>query len=363
MNIHYYKRTLKELKDNKTFSFRDPENILGNLTSEMSEAFLNKPAGYNDKEVAQIIALDDNEVIGASMYFNNFLRLHGKIVPCQGGSYLYSREEYRKHNIGADLFFMGCNLQKDVCFAGISQMALPLYKAMRFTTFFFPRMIYLKHSRSVIHSLLKTESVLTYPLIMIADLGLALHRLSLTVYSKVKYNQYVVEETNDIPDDVERIILEDKHPFAEYHDRNWLEWSLKYSFKSHPMYKKKLFIIKKNGKIVGFFIAKYEFFEQASSRGFKNVYLGSVMEWGIDNEETLTEADLYLLAIRTFPNEIDGIQVATSNENTKRLLKRCLFIQVGEANMSVKIRTMKDSRLKDINNWRIRIAASDTLMD
>ena len=122
-------------------------------------------------------------------------------------------------------------------------------------------------------------------------------------------------------------------------------------------------MIRHNGITEGFFLIKQEYFEQASSRGFKNVYLGSLMEWGLKKQSVLKEKDIVLLSLYCFDKNIDGIQYASTEKKTIKQLKRHLFVQVGNANLGFKLRTFKDPTIKDINNWRIRLAGGDTLLD
>lgn len=137
---------------------------------------------------------------------------------------------------------------------------------------------------------------------------------------------------------------------------------LNYSVAPEPR-KKTLFTIEKDGKIEAFFLTKVQFFETASSRGFKNVNLDTVMEWGISKDSELTEKNINLLAIQSFDKDVDGIQVATTDDNLARKLKKYLFVGIGKANFGVKIKSVKDPGLKDINNWRVRLAGCDTLMN
>ena len=242
-------------------------------------------------------------------------------------------------------------------------MAQPIYKILKYKLFEFPRLIYLRKSRSVIHALLKTESCLCRPLIWIADFFLWLHVFFIKLINYFKFSKYSIEESKTVSDEVEQIVMSDQHPFMEIHDKAWLQWCLDHSFSDSVKNMKKLYLIKKSGKMEAFFVTKQEFFEQASSRGFKNVYLGSVVEWGIAPACNLDEKDIYLLSLRCFDKNIDGIQVATSDNQIAKKLKRCLFIAIGNATMAYKLKKIKSEELSDIKNWRIRIAGGDTLLN
>ena len=362
--IEFYNLTFAELKTKPNIEFKDPYNIASTLNSEMKKAILVNPSGYREDEVCQILALDGDVVVGCTNPYSGRVRLNGEVYPAQNGSTLFSHEDYREENVGGELFYRISTLHpsRNCFFCGISQMAIGLYRVLKFNVFEFPRLIYLRKSRSVIQSILKTESPIIKLLIICADVCLWLHRTALSMFVKLTKGGYKVCKQVAVPQEVIDIMMEDEHPFAEYHDKAWMEWNLNYSVAPEPR-KKTLFTIEKDGKIEAFFLTKVQFFETASSRGFKNVNLGTVMEWGISKASKLTEKDINLLAIQSFDKDVDGIQVATTDENLARKLKRYLFVGIGKANFGVKIKSVKDPGLKDINNWRVRLAGCDTLMN
>lgn len=365
MGIHYYKRTFCELRENVRLPFRDPHNIMSSLNEKMRDAVLNNPTVYDDSDVCQILALDGDVVVGCTNPFPGRLLINGDVVGTQNGSTLFSHEDYRKENVGGELFFMISKLHPtgNNFYTGISQMALPLYKVLKYTVFEFPRMIYLRKSRSVIEALLHSCSWWTKPLIWGADTCFWLHRRVVGLHNATCYRRYIVEEVKKCPDAVENIVLRDEHPYMEFHDKAWFDWSLNYSISEDERTKRRLYVVKSNEKVEAFFLIKQEFFKQASSRGFKNVYLGSVMEWGIDKSSNLEEKDVVLLSLNHFDGNIDGIQYATSDYTTARKLRRWLFVGIGMSNIGIRLRSIKDATIKDIDNWRIRLAGSDTVLN
>lgn len=70
-----------------------------------------------------------------------------------------------------------------------------------------------------------------------------------------------------------------------------------------------------------------------------------------------------MAAIRHMPKEVDGAEVATTDNKVAKRFKRHLFFPMGEANMAAYIQSFKDKSIKDINNWRVRLAAGDTLLN
>lgn len=364
-NIRFIERTFGELEKSNVPDVKDPYNIMSSLGSKMREAVLHNPTGYREDETCQILALDGDLVIGATNPFPGRMLLNGETVQTLNGSYLYAHEDYRKDNIGGELFFRESRLHPsgNTLFAGISQMALPLYYALKFSVFEFPRLIYLRKSRSVIQSVLYNEGIWTKPIIWMADSCLWLHRCLMGLTTKLRLGSYRIEEVKQCPQEVEDIVIADEHPYMELHDKAWFDWSLNFSISEDERTKKRLYVIRRNGKIEGFFLVKQEFFEKASNRGFRNVYLGSVMEWGISKGSKLTEKDIALLSLSCFDKDVDGIQYASIDNKTVKQLKHRLFVQIGFANMAIKMRYSKDVAIKEIKNWRIRLAASDTVLN
>lgn len=365
MEPKFYCRYFSELKANTDIGVKDPYHIMSSLGPKMREAILHNPSGYKDDEVCQILALDGDVVVGATNPFSGRLLINGAVVPCQNGSYMYSHEDYRKDNVGGELFLRITNLHptKNCYFVGISQMAIGLYKALKYSLFEFPRLIYLRKSRSVVQSILHSDASWTKSLIGLSDAGLWLHRQLIYVHNFIFYRGYTIENVKECPEDVEQIVIKDKHPYKEFHDKAWFNWSLNYSISEDERTLRRLYVIKKNEKIEAFFLLKQEFFEKASSRGFKNVYLGSIMEWGVADESHLTEKDIVLMSLSKFDINVDGIQYATTEHKVAKQLKKWLFAGIGHANTGVRIRSIKDNTLKDINNWRLRLGGSDTVLN
>ncbi len=364
-NIRFVNRTFGELERGERPTYKDPYRIMASLTEKMRDAVLHNPSGYRENEVCQILALDDDIVVGTVNPFSGRLLMNGEILKCQNASYLYAHEDYRKYNVGGDLFFLMSSLQSphNGYFAGISKMAIGLYRALKFTIFEFPRLIYLRKSRSLFQALLHSESWWTTPFICFVDIILRFHRIIIRCHNKLMYNGYIVEEVKTCPQDVERIVLQEKNKYMELHDKAWFDWSLNYSISEDERTIKRLYVVRKKGGIEAFFLIKQEFFKQASSRGFKNVYLGSVMEWGVDENSKLTEKDIVLLSISYFDSNVDGIQYASTDENVVRKLKKWFYVGIGNANIGVRIRSIKDASLKDATNWRIRLGGNDTVLN
>lgn len=366
MDFNEYFRTAEDLKTNKELGFDDSYHIMDTLNAKMKEAILNKPTGYIPDEVCQYVALDGKKVIGTTIFFRNKFIADGVEYGCQSGSTLYVHPDYRKYAIGAYgmINFIKLHPEKNAIANGISNMAQPLYLALKFAFFETPRFILLKKSRSAVETVLKSNGIWTRPISWLADCILCCLRIPTYFINKIKTNGYSVEQVYECPQEIEDIVLADNHRFKELHDKKWFDWSLKYDFSDDSQKKKELFVVKnKSGEIEAFFFNKIKFFEQASHRGFKNVILGTVSEWGIRPNSGLTESVLQILATRHMPKDVDGCEVTSDNELTIKSFKRNLFFHIGSITMAVYIKSVKDNAKKNLKNWRIRIAGNDTMMN
>lgn len=365
-NIEFYYRTIGELRSNAVIPLEDPKHIIVGFTESMRLALLDNPCVGTDEEVCQIIAYMGNQIVGCIGTFNARVRVDDKITPSLGATTMLVDPEYRRYNIGSDLMTI-CYKQlpiRDIFVAGSSRIAQPLYKAMRFSIFSFPRYIFLRKSRCAVQYALKNEAAWTKVVASCVDCVLTLQRAVLFSRNAKAFYGYVIESVKECPQQVADIAMNDGHRYAEVHDKAWFDWCLAHRFVEEDRNSKQMYVVKNaDGMIVAFFVNKIEFFAEASTRGFKNVQLGSVVEWGIAKNSSITEVQLQMLAIRTMPNDVDGVQVGSTDEETIRSFKRQGFFPMGEANNLAFIKSVKDKSIKDINNWRIRIAGGDTLIE
>lgn len=363
VNIHYVFRTIRDLKEKKTLDFKDPEGILNYLNENVKRTFLANPSIISDNSVCQIIALDGETVVGTELCFPNRYLDGVEQKSCFGHSTLFVSEPYRKLMVGTDLMMLAASFveNQDNIVAGISQMAYPIYKAMRYGCFSFPRFILLIKSRCVVEAKLHSDGFVSKCVSNAIDMFLKLHKT--LICSMVSTGHLVVETVKTTPKEVEDIVKEDDHRFKELHDRKWFDWNIAYSFKPASADTKYLNVVKQRGVIVAFYLVKIEYFSEAGSCGYKNIRLATVVEWGIKKGCSFTEAQLHMIAIKNIKEDVDGIQIATTDKETELKYRKIGFFPMGIVNNAVYMSSIKDKEVKKQENWRIRIAAGDTLID
>lgn len=364
-----YYRTFQELRENVDLGYNDQYGIMASLNNNQREAILNNPVSYKDDDCCQILYIDNDVVVGTQMCFPAQAVVDGEVIGCNHASTVYSHPNYRSRGIGGDLLMALTKLPplRNTITGGNSQMSINIFKALRYNTFEFPRFIFLEDSRCAIEYVLHTEGRLTKLLASIVNCLLKLHKLVVLAQVSRYAKGLKVELCRECPQEVESIVAEDPHRFREHHDKSWFDWNLNYSFNNDGRNSKGLYVVKDGEEIVGFFVNKIQFFETASARGFKNVLLGSVMEWGIKSTAKITERDIQLLAIKAMPMNLDGVQLATNDKDVIKSFRRLGFFPMGKANFCSRLKSVHDNEVKiamsDAKNWRLRLACNDTLIN
>ena len=244
--------------------------------------------------------------------------------------------------------------------AGISDMALPLYKRTKYHIFEFPKFLRVNNSRALLGKyglkgiLLATASALVNFLLHLFYL------LSKERTGKLK-KQYTLEKTEVVPEWVDDIVLDERYKYAEVHDQKWLQWNLDNNFKGHERDIQSFYIIKLADKYVGFVMTKERY--RSEVQGMKNVMIGSIVEWGSVNESKLNEASIYRLVLDTFSKDVDIIETATNNADTQHELKKIGFIHHGNAHIAFKDKTKQLTDSGDASLWRLRYGYADVILN
>lgn len=332
--------------------------------------FLANPFAGDD-DPAQIEAISDGEILGSVYAFPlEIVHKSNRIFKVCAGSTLFVKPDCRGMGIGGRLTMQRLQLTKDkiAIASGLSNMSLPIFQKKGFSVFFLNRYIFLQDSRPVV------EIFVNYSFLV--KLGTRLTNLFLLAWrSFLNYqtNKYLkgfdVIEVSEATKDIEDIIRQDQSLFRENHTIEWFNWVLKGGFVDDTHSKQHLFIVKdaNTNVTIAFFMTKERFHKQASHRGFKNVILGSVIEWGVRMDSRLSENHILLKALLSFGPHVDAIEICTANDCTEKYLRRKLLLRVGESNFAIK--AADDSPIQcypeycNKENWRIRPAASDNSFD
>ena len=369
MRSEIFSRRLDELD-----SFGGEEIGLGHflyVSPERRKAFQDNPYLESQNDICEWVGYADGKPAGFNYSFPIRVWADGKSYRSTTGSCLNVEEWARKTDLGLILPAKGVELTgKDgiAIAAACSQMAIPLHKINGYRYFFMPRYIALWKSRSVVESLMpRWLACLVAPM---ANAFLWMYRTVLRVMVACKMLRYRTEEVADDDEktmqEMAEIVASDTRRFREDHDSRWFKWHLTCSFS--PNGPCKGFVLKENrtGAVVAFALAKRRFHEKASHRGFRNVWLASIMEWGcVPGREQLLKWFLASIALR-YAGSCDATEFATDDTQLGAFVRKLGWRQVGEANVGVKVMknfpSWGDSAIKEQSNWRIRPGMGDNAL-
>lgn len=362
--LHY--RTLSDLKNNVKLQYDDPFDALRSNIS-IEQVIINNPFIEDEQEIVQVLGIVGNEIGGMVYNYPLKIKVNNTVYRASTGSYLVVYKPYRKiDSLGIELTENGY-LQKSALFiaGGVSKDGIKVHKFFGSKEFILPRYLLLYKSRSVLMAKLKLKGVLLTLSCFFVDLILSLRKIVLKIYSRIILFNFSIEEVSDIPNEIEDIISNNPYKFQELHNNKWFEWALKNKFGDDTHFKKHFFVVKNNSNcIIAFFMTSEKHYD--AIKEFKNLYVGSVIEWETGDSKILPEKMLLLLAMMSFSKRIDVVECASTNKFSMKFFKKIGMLHVGQRNMIVRTIPKKVSEAFEgydkIDNWRIRPAVGDTMM-
>ena len=349
-----YVVTYKELREGG-FTLPDgrPGLAASGISPAMAEALAACPF-VQDDTVAAYLVLSDGAVVGKEVYFTTRIKLGDEILDAESASSLSVAPAYRQLAVGADIVMATFLRSRLFIGAGVSEMALPLDRKLKFHILEFPRLMQLRNAKPLL-----AARHLSW-LGGVANLPLGwFHKLILRKAGRLA-RKYRIEQVSTVPGWVDDIVLQDGHKYAECHDHKWLQWNLDHRFNDHPRSRQAFFCVFQDAEPLGFYMLKERFKEKAG--GLENVLVGSLVEWGSRDEGRLTESDLLLLSLRDFSPGVDIVETATADENAARSVRKYGFIPHGKANIVFKDRTKKYADAADMGQWRVRFGCGDVIL-
>lgn len=324
------------------------------LRPSMVDALTACPFIKDDSTVAMYFALVDGTIVGREVYFTSRIKVGDEIVDAESASSLGVEPSYRHLAVGADIAM--ATFVRSLVFigAGVSQMALPLDRKLKYHVLEFPRLMRLQNAGPLLDA--KHLSWLKG----LVNIPLGWFNRSVIRKADRLSRSFRIERVARVPDWVDDIVLQDGHKYAAVHNHEWLQWNLDHHFYDSPHVRKAFFCVYQEGDPLGFYMIKERFKENAG--GLKNVVVGSFVEWGTKDDKRLSESDLLLLSLRDFSPSVDIVETGTADRNVVRASRRCGFIPHGKANIVFKDRTKKYVDASDINLWRVRLGCGDVIL-
>lgn len=357
-------RTIKELRKYAGEDICEGHPL--RMEPERERAFLFNPFDCGNETICQWVGYADNKVAGWNYSFPLAYLVDGQEIIGTTGSSLNVQEFARKSDLGLLLPAYGVEqTSRDglAVAASVSQMGTMVHKVCGYRFFMMPRYVALWNVRPVVE--MKLKGVVAEIVNLIGNACIVVYRflMSRLVAFKLRGLRFERVGIDDkLALEAVETLLKDNHRFQELHDVRWLKWALSNSFCKEGPLVAVLAREAASGKPIACYLTKMRYHAQASSRGFKNVMLGSIMEWGcVDGFTRL--GWVVVRAALSLAGSCDAVEFVSADDHLQRFVRRCGWRKVGESNFSYKV--LKNASyscgeaMRDVANWRLRPAMGD----
>ena len=323
---------------------------------------LNCPFHTSEKNTALIFCNVDGVVASRTEQFGTRLKLGDDIVPCMSDTALETHESFRNLALAADLIMFKHNNSeyKHFIAGGSSEMAIPLFKRLKYVYFETPILMVYKDSRAKFSEIGLKGSALRLAS-KLYNLSLLGNKIKQQRAAKLLRKKFQVKKENIVPEWVDEIVLNDGHKYMEVHDQKWLQWNLDYNFSDNPRNSQAFYCIyNKDGQPVGFFMTKERCDKKKA--GCIQGITGSLVEWGSKDLSILSEVDINVLALDSYNSDVNVATTTTDNLAIQQSLTKYGLKDKGSiTNISCKANRKKTPDIYDIKNWRIRLGYADKI--
>lgn len=366
MNKQIHRRTFANLSVEGLDGLRDEYGIL-NFSPRMAETFRTDPFA-RPEDVVQVVGSVDGVAAGSVFSLPLEVRIGKEIHRTAAGCEMTVIEKFRNTQFGLKLPVsrLGTTAEKFMIGCSQSQMMIKVSEFIGSTIFYSPRLVMLFKSRSVVE--MKLHGLLGKFVQWLVDWGLWFywHLVKTCAHSALKGYEVVPVTAADEESirAVADIIRGETPLWGEVHDERWLKWHLVSSFSENgPL---SLTLLRKDGKSVAFYMTKRRFYEQASHRGFKNVWLGSVVEWGALPECAAIVNPMLMMAAASFGGACDAVEFVATETKVEKHFRKWGWRHVGDSNYVFKVADGSalagNEEMRKRENWRLRPAMGDNGM-
>ena len=361
-------RTLRELDlPAGAAGLEDPFGIYAMPACKVAALKAN-PAAAGTDVPCQSLGLAGDRVVGQHTVFPVRLRAFGREYEAWTGSGLYLHDDYRKTGLAIPLIEGDSSAANTIDLGcGLSRISVPLHLMLDYTCFPMPRLMWLAKSGPVVRKYLRNRFAAAVAAFL-CDLLLRLPNTLLRLLVSIQSRHLRIERLDRATAAVAEMAAADTRPCACVHSEAWFNWILNHTFADDPWSRQRLYLVRdRRDRPIGFFLYKIRFHATASHRGFKNLLLGSLLEWQSIDEGRLSHGPLARLAARELLREgVDAIEVCTDEEPLLKLLRRTGFRPLGDLWFVVRPRANHPLHpVQDFlrqENWRLRPCEGDSAL-
>ncbi len=351
-----------DLAAGTTWDWEDPEH-LATLRPQKRQALLDNPLSLDDQDPVQLLGVQAGVVVGRiDLFVGSFRARDGEVPTLWTSAYLVP-EAYRDTLMSVALLLELHRLSSTVSACGVSQMALPVFRSLRWRDFELPRYLLVLRSRPVLDRYLGGARR-SLAAAKVADTALAVQRAAWGASTRHRLKGLRCEPVDRLPAEMDALLgLGTSDRVAAHRSSAWVNWLMANEFGEVSPARKGVFLIRDNHEVVGYFLAKSRFYPVASERGFRDLTLASLQDWAIFDRRRLEIEQLLLLAGRALIGwHPDAIEVCTDDPRAGRYLRRWGWPRVGALHVLVRASpksALHDRRLDDQSAWALRPADGD----
>lgn len=351
-------RTVNDLRrDLRLDALEDPDSFCVFNESRI-KAFEDNPFLKSKDEIAQLVGVVDNRVIGGIAIIPLEYSIDGKRVTGVTGNWLYVNPEYRMTMYSARVMALLPTLYPFGIGTGgaIVDTAEQIERSLGYSVF---NPVDFSYTR-IANGFLERRLPALLALILSVPFNVALwaqRRLAdLVSWCRTCSYKLVDLDHNDdaILNKISEFIENDGHRFKEVHDVRWLKWVLSHDTVDYKSDKRRLIGLVQGSELVGFFMVN-----------FYSHYC-RIVEWQVpDKVEKKTAYFLLRVARRCLGNK-NHASIVVDDEDSNRALSRFGFFKKSCGASSVMIaKRMPASEIEGLSNhglWRTRPAFADAAL-
>lgn len=347
------------MSDLQSFYQDDNYGLVAFIDDNIKRIFLNNPSVCNFDEEAALLVADDNCVVGRQLLYPTRIKEKDTTFRAQSFGSIEVHNSQRGNGIGTLISDYALNDTYYPFFIGslLSPECLSIMKKKKNCILFdFPEYKYILNTKTAF-----ALRGLKGPLLKIsAVLGDALNNIIHIVGEKrysVLNQKYNIKKELIVPCWAEKMCLDDEHKYAEVHDTAWLQWNLDNNLSGSEEDVQSFFSIYDNDTPIGFFFTK----ERVLPSSGVPIVIGALVEWA-SIDTNLTEADINVLAAKTFSKRCYYFRTVTDDKITKNELKKYGFLHNGSMQMVIKDKYNKCPDMNIQSNWRLRFGCCNSIL-